>query len=571
MTAPDQRRCPGLRIIPIFHKAVGVSIGKGCSLAFAGTIAGVGQMHRRLQYVLLGLILIYAALVRLYVINVPFHTTAEGIGSWYGIMARNYLRIPWSEHHGVPVQSVGHWPGTPLRFYSHHPPLMPLTIAVSYKIFGQGDWQTRLPAALCTLGNILLLYFLLKEYDSPAALYASAIFASLPITLYYGGQPEFLNPQFVFLTLLTTVTFFNFNKEPKLKTLLFLSGAFALAAATDWPAFYLVPLATIYFLVNHRRQHWPLILVFVLFSLLIFFALYAQIVLTATGDWAWMLDHIRTRTIGVTPSQKISFLTWLHQAWTYNREHHTIPVLILSATWFIIAIANRKSKIENRPIIFLLLFAAVHLVIARQGSYSHSWWWWPLTPFLALSSGLCIAHLVSLVTARARISFHMIAILFVVLFSAMNLRTTLPHLLDPNFTSAGQPYDGPTLARAVRFASPNSNTPVIIVSGDVHPSLWYYANRPIKMHVWSIDALNERLKDTTADLPFAFSQQCPARPAAVIVPKLYANAAKDLLNHLSAHYRPLNAPPDLAELYEMFSTDHSTGQSPPRSSSSPPP
>src|SRR6266568_2281089 len=164
---------------------------------------GCSMFNRRLHTVLLSLILLYTAAVRLSLLNLPFHSTAEGVGSWYGIMARNYLRIPWREHWGVPVQSMGHWPNTPLRFYSHHPPLMPLTIAFSYKIFGEGDWQTRLPAAMCTIGSTLLLYFLLKQYNRTAALYAAAIFACLPMTLYYGGQPEFLNPQFVFLLLLS--------------------------------------------------------------------------------------------------------------------------------------------------------------------------------------------------------------------------------------------------------------------------------------------------------------------------------------------------------------------------------
>jgi len=529
------------------------------------------MFNRRLHYSLLTLILFYTAIVRICIINVPFHSTAEGVGSWYGIMARNYLRIPWSEHKGVPVQSIGHWPNTPLRFYSHHPPLMPLTIALGYKLFGLGDWQTRLPAALCTLGSILLLFLFLKNTNPAAALYASAIFASLPITLYYGGQPEFLNPQFVFLLLLTTAAFFHFNSRPTIKSLLLLCSSFALAAATDWPAFYLVPLSTIYFLFKHKLNHWPLILAFIFFSILLFAGLYTQIVLVATHDWSWMLDQFRTRTIGTTPSQRISFLNWLHQAWTYNREHHTIPILLLSALWFAFTlsryagrgqgegsssqpeIANRKSQTVNQPTVFLLLFALIHLLIGRQGSYSHSWWWWPLTPFLALSSALCMTQLIEFLPKRAKNAGHTLAILLLVLFSTFNLKNTLPHLLDPNLTSANEPYDGQMLARAVHFASPDPNTPVILVSGDVHPSLWYYADRPIKMHVWSVESFNDRLTDTTADLPFAFQQACPADPVAVIVPKLYSNVAKDLLLHLRAHYTPLNPPPGLADLYEFYS------------------
>src|SRR5205823_6802831 len=115
---------------------------------------------------------------------------------------------------------------------------------------------------------------------------------------------------------------------------------------------------------------------------------------------------------------------------------------------------------------------------------------------------------------------HSAAVLLLILFSIINLKKTLPHLLDPSLTSAGQPYDGPTLAAAVRFASPDSQTPVILISADSHPSLWYYADRPIKFNIWSVDELNRRLTDDTADLPFFFQQDCPTRPTAVVVPKL---------------------------------------------------
>lgn len=516
------------------------------------------MLNRRLEYLLLALILFYAAFIRVCLINAPFHSTAEGVGSWYGIMARNYLRIDWSEHKGVAVQSIGHWPGTPLRFYSHHPPLMPLSIALSYKVFGEGDWQTRLPAALCSVGSVLLLYLLLKQYNAAAGLYAAAIFASLPLVLYYGGQPEFLNPQFVFFLLLSTAAFFHFNARPGVRSLLLLCGAFAFTAATDWPAFYLVPLTTIYFLVTHKLKYWPLNASFILFSIVMFASLYAQIVVAATHDWWWMQEQIRTRTIGNTPAQKISFLTWLGQAWVYNREHHTIGVLVLSTGWVVAMIVNRRWKIENRIPRFLLFFALLHLLIAREGSYSHSWWWWPLTPFLALSAGLCITQLIRILPPRATIPSHILTIVLVIFFAVMNLKNTLPHLLDADLTSAGQPYDGPTLAAAVHFASPDSNTPVILVSGDCHPSLWYYADRPIKMNVWSVNQFEESLANDSADLPFYFQQKCPARPVAVIVPKLYFNAAGDLLDHLRAHYAPLPAPPNLAEQYEFFKLKPST-------------
>ncbi len=502
----------------------------------------------RLHYVVLSLILLYALIVRAVLLDVPFHTTAEGIGSFYAIHARNYSRIPWSEHYGVPVQNSCYHESLPLRFYSHHPPLMPLTIAASYKLFGPGEWQTRLPAALCTIGSILLLYHLLKKQNPAAALYAAAIYASLPIVLYYGAQPEFLNPQFVFLTLLTTTAFFRFNLAPSLKSLALLCLSFALAAATDWPAFYLAPLGVVFFVASHKAKHWPLLLAFIIFSAVIFILLYAHITLTATHDWSWMLHELRARTVG--HDNQLTAAAWLSKAWYYNSTHHTIPILLLSAIWLIslFKISNLKSQIS----IFLLLFPLLHLLIGLRGSFDHAWWWWPLTPFLAISSALALNQLLDRVPPRFKTPAHAITILLLILFSAINVKKVLPEFFDPNITADGRSYDSKMLARAVRFAAPNPHDSVIIVSGEVHPSLWYYADRPIKMHVWSVSQLNERFNDNTIDLTFGWTQQCPTRPTAIILPKLYSNAAKDLHQHLRASYKQIHPPEPLSQLYEIF-------------------
>jgi len=61
------------------------------------------------------------------------------------------------------------------------------------------------------------------------------------------------------------------------------------------------------------------------------------------------------RTIGTTPSQKISFLTWLRQAWIYNKEHHTIPVLVLALLWLVFTLP--KIRGSSLLIKYLTIFA----------------------------------------------------------------------------------------------------------------------------------------------------------------------------------------------------------------------
>jgi hypothetical protein len=85
------------------------------------------------------IVLAYAATFRVVTLDRPFDYDDEATGgSFYGLMARNYLRVPWADTHGMPVVTVGTRPHVPLVFYGDHPPLVPLMIAPVYKAFGVG-------------------------------------------------------------------------------------------------------------------------------------------------------------------------------------------------------------------------------------------------------------------------------------------------------------------------------------------------------------------------------------------------------------------------------------------------
>lgn len=139
----------------------------------------------------LGVIVLYAVGFRLFALDRPFQYDAEGSGCLYGILARNYLRFDLTETHGMPVLTVGHIPDAPIVFYPDHPPLIPLLIVPLYALFGVGEWQTRLPISIATVASVYVLYLLLVRVATRRiALIAAALFAAMPMTLYFGGFPE---------------------------------------------------------------------------------------------------------------------------------------------------------------------------------------------------------------------------------------------------------------------------------------------------------------------------------------------------------------------------------------------
>jgi glycosyltransferase involved in cell wall biosynthesis/4-amino-4-deoxy-L-arabinose transferase-like glycosyltransferase len=531
----------------------------------------VAPATRRTRRLALASILVYAAIVRVSLLDVPFHTTHEGTGAFQAILARNYVRLPWSVHKGIPALSMGYDPATPVTLYYSHPPLVPLTIAAVYQAFGEGDWQTRLPAAVSTLATILTLYLLVARLGRPrGALLVAALYASVPMVLYFGGQPEFPNSQFTLLCLLAFAAFVRFCDRPDFRSLTLMGVTFALAATADWPAFYIAPIAFTYFVATRRRRQWGWVIAFAVFSAGVFFGLYAHVALAATADWTWMAVHLRTRTGG----SGFTTVEWLQQAWAHNVTLHTIPVMLLAATWVLTQLARPLTRRWSRwiqpdsasPVVqqgqmsatslawLVLLWAVLHLLVGRQGVFEHPWWWWPLTPALALCAGLILDDLLASLVPRYLppwLAAIGVAVLLTT-FAAVTTHSTVPRLLDPKHTSEGTFHSHPLLAAAVRTAAPRPHSAVLLVSGDPFPNLWFYADRPLKMYVWDLASFELRLRDQTADLPFGFTQRWPHPPVAVIFPRAYRDKAPDVYSHLHSTYRALPTPAHLAAHYALF-------------------
>src|SRR3954462_13962228 len=98
----------------------------------------------------LGLVVLFAIGTRAAIITSPFHRNPESMGSYNAILGRNYLsNYDWKRHCGVPVQSFVSPTGDDPTYYANPPPLVPLFVVGSMAVFGEGEWQTRLPTALC--------------------------------------------------------------------------------------------------------------------------------------------------------------------------------------------------------------------------------------------------------------------------------------------------------------------------------------------------------------------------------------------------------------------------------------
>jgi 4-amino-4-deoxy-L-arabinose transferase-like glycosyltransferase len=497
------------------------------------------QPKRRSDQIILAAILLFAVVVRLLTISHVFQRDPEGCGSFYGLLARNFLSWPLSATLAVPVQSLGIGHGAPY-FYPNHPALLPILIAFVFRIFGEGEWQTRLPTAIFTVGCVWLIHALLKpRAGSRAALLAAAFFAVCPLVLLFGGQPDVINSQLDFFILLSIAAYLRFHAEPSLSGLLLLTAAFLPAGLTDWPAFYLGPVLGLHFVATRPIKKWPWIIAFGAITVVIFMIPYGQGI-AIKHDWRWMSKLVERRTMSTVADSTGSFTLWdwiKNAVFGFAYHRHNGPILPLALVWMALAATKWRKRPETLLIGLVMAWAIMHVLIGRQGVYVHEWWWWPLTPAVTMAAGVVLDAF-----WPEKMSWNIAVILFFALLAGWNYWHVDQEWRHPHqITKVDDPlnYTLAEFGEVIRKAAP-PNTAVMLAEHDQSLSFWYYADRPLTQDVWYAQKLEDAIASRQADLPFMGIQQEWTGPvSAYILPRTYDTISmKPMRDYMTAHYGP---------------------------------
>jgi hypothetical protein len=347
------------------------------------------------------------------------------------------------------------------------------------------------------------------------------------MTLYFGSQPDVINTQLCFFAMLTAVAYLRFHALQTFANFGLLCLAFAPAAATDWPAFHLVVVLGLHFVITQPMKRWPWIIAFGVVCALYFFLLYAQVAVVV-HDWGWMGRLVKRRALSneADSSERITFLGWVRGALLgHALIKHTPAVLALTIVWVALATSTLRKHAATPLVMLLLAWAAVHVLVGRQGVYVHEWWWWPLTPGAVMGAGVALDWFMRWSErhrVRATIGNAVVAVLLIAL-AAWNIRSVSAQLAHPfTITTNEFNYSLPEIGDAIRAAA-HPNQAVLLAESDDTLGLWHYADRPIKRYVWDAFSFERRSTDGVADLPFGLFEPWQATPAALIVPKAYVS------------------------------------------------
>jgi len=500
---------------------------------------------------LLAIILIYAAGFRLMVLDRPFDYDAEGSSCLYGVLARNYLRFPWAQTHGMPVLTVGQSSDAPIVFYRDHPPLVPLLIVPFYALFGVGEWQTRLPFSLITLAAVYVLYRLMARTATPrVGLIAAALLAATPMTLYFGGFPDVIGMPLLLFVLLSVTAYLQFHRDPGVATLAPFITAFMVAGVCDWEAYIIVPVLLTHFVATKPFRQWPWIVAFCVAACAVFAAVYVYIALATGSPWDWMVPLFSRRS-AIVGENRFTLAQWLRAALAFNRTYHTIALLFTAAVW-IVMFGWRFRRADTGATVARLLLAwgVLYVLIGSKAVYDHEWPWMLLTPGIVVATTLFIEWILDAAADRgfARAVSGIVAVL-VVCFASWSAYGTFK-LLYP--VERPRPETPMEMGRAIQAAAPTLGDVALLVTGEeAEPQLWFYGDRPLRTTVWSVYDFERRLRDDAVDLMYDFEVQ-PWKAAAtgIVFPRSWKGGAYRA--YLVQRYPLTKLPPDLAGKFDVF-------------------
>jgi hypothetical protein len=460
----------------------------------------------------LGLLIALAAVLALAAVPLCYQVTEPFIGhhdynsAWMSSAARNYLRYGYMATRLAVTENNDFVPLEWLQYYTNHPPLVPLFVSFSFRLFGEHEWAARLVPISFSLGSTVLVYLLGAALGGRRLGVLSAfVYTLLPMNAYFGRMVNHEAPT-NFFALATALAYLRWHRARCTGPFLLALAALVVGALCDWPAYYLAGILPVHHLVASGPRRWEWKVLFFPLTAMVVFGLYLGHIfwLKSMEGLSYLASMFLWRTnLSVSPALEVLGVRPENFTWAdfLAKEVHRAnalftPLVLILAALSLYDMSRRRGRAAlSDPlfIVMLLLFGTTHLVLFSQGAWQHDYW---LFYFSAALSVLAANGAISLVGATVdRRVLGFLGVLFVLaalprirsLYGHDDLRISPLALLLEEHTRPGEQV--------------LSNALVIY---DRAPQLGYYAGRDVSYNpVFQIPEL-EHAFAANRRRPFAF-------------------------------------------------------------------
>lgn len=351
-------------------------------------------------------------------INKPFWGHHDWNSVVYSNIARNYIRYGYLTTKLGQVTNVDLQNSESFAFITHYPPLLPILISFSFRVFGQTELSARLVTITFSLIMVYFIYRLGKEIHSTFfGIVSATSIIFTPIFLYFGKLP-------VHDTVVPAVSTFGFwayvkfikEKRPKYYFLLILS--LVVGGLINWSALYLVVALIFHQLITDGKfKQTRKIIALVPISVFIF-ALHVFHVRLLGAETSNIFNNVLIRINPFLTADLYGFsvFKYLKQELLLIRQYYTWPIFVGSIIFFFSFLIGfvRKSLTNAQTLIStLFIYGIIQLLVFSQLSFIHDYMIYYLLPFFAL----CFSYVVveSLSKLKTKVIYPIIVIALITL------------------------------------------------------------------------------------------------------------------------------------------------------------
>lgn len=336
------------------------------------------------------LIIILALLILLPGINKPFIGHHDWNGVFYSNIARNYLRYGYLAAKLGQVTDIGVKSTKEFHYYTHYPPLFPLTLSLVYRFFGSREIISRLVPIGFTLAGLILFYLIGRRLKlSRLAALASLVVVATPMIRYFAKMPS----QETLIIFFTCLSIWFYLKGLKLGFYL----ATLANALSGWAGYFIYPL-----LLIHSRLFQPNKFKLVLNSIMILLAVFSlhlihTFILTGSFIGGGLIEAFLLR-LGLFPllnqvepelPGQFSLTAYLIKEARINVIYYTLTLMSFALIGLFIILKKIISKVnlnQVESIILLLFFWGLsYPLIFSNVVFVHEYFNFFFVPFLALN------------------------------------------------------------------------------------------------------------------------------------------------------------------------------------------